>query len=100
MVGVIKMAEGDIVELKISIARIEEKLTALSATLNGFCERQGTLNTARQVQIDTLSSRLDLLESWRDKADGSLRVLTFISGAAITLSIGLAVTLLKHWLQI
>jgi hypothetical protein len=100
MAGVIKMAEGDIVELKIAIARIEEKITALTSTLNGFCDRQGTLNTARQVQIDTLSSRLDLLESWRDKAEGSLRILTGISAAAITLAIGLAVALLKHWLQI
>jgi hypothetical protein len=88
--------EKDFVELKIAMARIEEKLMALAGDLKGFCDRQSQLNMNRQLQIDTVSSRIDLLESWRDKADGSMRIITFLSGAAVSLSVAMIAAYLKH----
>ncbi len=92
------MGEADIIEIKVALARVEEKLASLSDTLAGFCNRQQQLNITRQQQIDNLSAHIDKLESWRDSAEGSMRVLWGLGGFATIVAAGSATVIIKHLL--
>jgi hypothetical protein len=87
------MPEPDYAELKATTAAIKVLLEAFRTEWDRDCARRYEMEKA-------MLARIDALESWRDRTEGSLRVITAIATASVTISVGIAIAYFKSQLGI
>ena len=93
MVGDICMPESDYIELTAATASIKALLEAFRTEWDRDCNR-------RYEMEKMMLGRIDALESWRDRTEGSLKIIVAVASVSITISTGIAIAYAKSQLGI